>query len=261
MPALVPADTEADTSPAAPRAVRRAAPFIAASVPDPDAPPEAPSSEPYLPWGTHPTAARMLVAAVLSLIAAAAVLVAPLVSFPALPVSSSVMAELFAALAGMDARLSALLGGLLGSGDVNALGAFQAALVACGSLDDASLAVAVGLVAGAFAVAVLLLLAGAISSLVLRRSTPVLIAGALYGCVAFAAASIAVQWGGTELMRALRDAVSPSLADAGVQLPAGLAVMQPHACLVAIAAALLVAFLCAAVARYRWRGEHPAWKH
>ena len=251
----------------APRAVRRAAPFIAPAVPDPDVPAQASEGtpEPYLPWGSRPTAVFMLVAAVLSALCVVVALVAPVVGFPtvdAAGAASATRSSLQTALASTDAPAAAFVGDLIGSGDsLGVFGALRTATSACDGLDDTSLALAIGLSAGGAAVVALLALAGAASSLALKRATPVLVVSPLLASVLLVSAAGLAAWADGVLVREVRDAVSASFADAGEQLPADLALMQPTVTLVVAAGGFFVAFVLAVLSRHRWVREHPAWKH
>lgn len=247
---------------AAPAAVRRAAPFIASQVPDPDALPGEGPRAPYLPWGTPLTAACMAAACALAVAAALLVALLPLFEFPALPAVEGAPADaMAAALASADARMSAFLGGLLGAGGVGAWEAARAAAMACDAVGDPALAVEVGLAAGAVLLAVCALVAGAASSLALRRASPLLVAGSLCSCAVLAALAAGSAWLGDEAVSLMRAAASETFAGMGAQMPASFTVLEPAPALVAAAACSGASFALAAAARHAWKTEHPAWGH
>lgn len=209
-------------------------------------------------WGSPLTAVLNVLACVLALASVVLCALAPLVEVPFLAGTSTASDDAIqATLSVLDPGLSVVAGGLLGT---DALGVFDLASLGISlseALSDQGVALATGLFAGIAVVAAGLCAAGAVSSLALRRATPVLVWGALLGALAGGCGLGGVLYLNQRFRSWLLFDTSATFREMGVSIiPSSVQVVVQTPWLVAVIACAFAALLCAVWARSRWKREH-----
>jgi len=214
----------------------------------------APAPKPEPGWGSLGVALLAILASACALAAGLALLCAPLLEIPLLGGSAATSSELVhAVLVSVDPGLSVFLSGLLDVGGLSALDLVAAGAGLSDALGSTLLAVAFGLVLGLAAVAALMGVFGALTTVLLRKPNLLLTASGLLLCLFGAGGAVAAAVADDRLVGWLRDGFSAAFAELGVQLPAAAQVVAPTVWLVVVAVCGFAAFVLALVARGRWR--------
>ena len=181
---------------------------------------------------------------------------APIVELPLLGGSAATSSELVhAVLVSVDPSLSVFMSGLLDVGGLCALDLVGVGASLADALGNPAVALGFGAALGLAAVAAALALAGAVSSVALRRPTPALRASCALLCLLGTGGCAAAAFADDRLVGLLRNDLSAAFAELGVQLPAAAQLLAPTVWLVAVAACGLAALVFALWARARQNAD------